>query len=130
MKGLILLFALVACGGSTEPSMPAYVGEYTLTTVDGHPLPFVLAQDATTKDEVVSGSVILRANMTGDFLLSFRQTTAGHVIAVPLFSTGTYVVNDHTITLTTSDQVTYVLAWNGHSELNDDDGDHVYRFVK
>lgn len=67
MRSRILAAALAAaigCNDTTAPAGAGHVGAYPLRTVDGHPLPQIIASDAQGHESIVAGLVLLRADNT------------------------------------------------------------------
>jgi hypothetical protein len=93
MIGLTLLASGVACKSSTSPSTPAYVGTYSLTRVNGSPLPYSQTTAGVTVT-LNSGTAQLLSN--GTWTTSLSVTPAG----LSTSSSGTYTVSGSTITFT------------------------------
>lgn len=88
---LALLAGLIGCSSdSTTSADTAYLGSYTLISVNSQSVPAVIAQTPTEKDEIVSGTLTLNANATFAAVLSYRQTISGNVTTVPFAITGTW----------------------------------------
>jgi hypothetical protein len=89
----LVALAPAACGGdnSTGPSH-SVVGTYTLQTINGQPLPFLIFQGATEKYEFISDVVAVNADYTYSETGSVRYTdlTTGAVTAQPFSSAGTW----------------------------------------
>ena len=78
-RALIALtsLSLAACGGgeSTGPAddYARVAGSYTLVSLDGRPLPATVFQDASTRIDVTSATLVLRADRT------FTETLDGQI---------------------------------------------------
>ncbi len=110
MRRLVLMFAVTAaaCGGSTAPRTPAYVGTWSLVTVDGGALPDTVAQIAG------SGSFFL---MDGATLLLQDGSAPDSVVAIyNISSSATIIVNvDHVAPLANGTE----LEWLQRSDSTD-----------
>lgn len=98
---LILVF-VAACGGSESPTTPATIaGTYTLRTVNGSPLPFLVSGGGATKSEIVDGT--LTVNDGGGWAESghLRNTVNGTVTtsASNFVGSGYYTLSGTAITL-------------------------------
>jgi len=89
-----LSFALILPVRCTEAptSAPraAAAGTYTLKTVDGSPLPFVYLEVPGWKDEILSGSVELRADGRFRDESIYRRTREGVTTTHTIALTGTW----------------------------------------
>jgi hypothetical protein len=91
---LALLLPLAACSGDdgTEPTEDGVEGTYALLTVNGNTLPFLLQETTAQKVELISGSIVLRANGTFDDVLNYRITPTGGAAAAEVdLITGTFL---------------------------------------
>jgi hypothetical protein len=101
--GISLLAALAmgACGGDkstgTKASLP---GTYTMKTVNGSTLPVTYYQDASEKDEITSGNLVINSNNTFSETASFRVTLSGQTSTSSSTCTGTFTQNGNSITFT------------------------------
>ena len=89
----------IACGDSTSPSASA-AGTWTLQTVNGAPLPFVLLQVGADKLELTSD--VITANSTGSFtqMTTLKTTEDGQVTTESIPDAGTYTQAGTAITFT------------------------------
>lgn len=105
--GLVLLATiLTACGGDSDgPTGPdtSHVGTYTLSTLNGTNLPFVLVQVGNDKLEITQGSMTLNADNTFSDRATLRETVGGAVSTEQSTSTGTYSRNNNALSFTYSD---------------------------
>lgn len=117
---LLLAGALVlgACGGGDDPVGPSLqsIGTYTLSTVNGQPLPALIFQDATRKVEILSDVVTLNENGTWSEMASLRTTTpTGAVTTAPSTDSGTYSVNGSALLLSSGQSGTTTATLLGGS---------------
>lgn len=96
---------LIAACGSESPSGPGStdsspVGAYAIASVNAEPLPFAMFSDTNYLYEVTSGSLALTADGKYQNVMHFRQTIPGNVSLFVDSTTGTWVLNGSTITLT------------------------------
>lgn len=105
---LMFVVAVAACGGSTGPRTPAYVGTWSLLTVDGAPLPDTVAQIAG------SGTFFLMDGAT--LLLQDGSAPDSLVARYNISSSATIIVNvDSVAVLGNGTQ----LEWLQHSDSTD-----------
>lgn len=98
IAGLCLL--AVACGGdSATGASSGIAGTYTLRTADGAPLPHVLSQSATSKQEVLSDAYVLTSGGTWSASAQIRTTINGQASISTAPATGTYTVSGASISL-------------------------------
>src|SRR5512144_1426910 len=100
--------AAVGCGGgSTSPTSPtptptSHVGRYNLITAKGQPLPAVVYQGSTQKQEVVGGFVELREGTECAWATDYRYTDESRTWASSSGGTGTYTLSGSRVVLTVS----------------------------
>jgi hypothetical protein len=97
--------ALIAACGGDSPSGPGSndtspVGSFAIATVNGKPLPFTMFTDTNYLYEVTSGSLALTNDGKYQNVMHFRQTIPGNVSLFVDSTTGTWVLNGSTVTLT------------------------------
>lgn len=100
--GTLLVAAAVtlgACGDSTAPDT-LNAGTYTLRTVNGAALPFVIAQSTDEKLELTSGSVTIASAGRFTLMLAVRYTAAGNVTDDLLACDGSFQQSGNTVTFT------------------------------
>lgn len=89
------LAVLAACGGSsdapTSPTQVTFAGTYTLQTVNGQKLPFVIAQSGTNAVTLTSASLTIAAGGTWSDQFNYTQTTNGVPSAQTATENGTWV---------------------------------------
>jgi hypothetical protein len=103
--GVVTIPLLAA--GCSDPTMPMDpLGTYTLTSVDGAPLPATVLRDAPWREDVLSGSITLAAGGACSVRRSWRvvneSTGQGvvHEFTVPC----TYVIQDEALIMTFTDR--------------------------
>ena len=117
---VLLAGALVfgACGGGGDPVGPSLesIGTYTLSTVNGQPLPALIFQDATRKVEILSDVVTLRENGTWSETASLRTTPpAGAVTTATTNDGGTYSIDGSALLLSSGQSGTTTATLLGGS---------------
>jgi hypothetical protein len=124
----LLLAALLTLAGCASDSATAPVstieGSWTLRTIDGSPLPFVVAQAAQFKLELVSDVVILSSNGSVIRTTSIRSTTNGQANAESIRDTGRYTLAGTAVVVRFDTQgVAGAGSWSGNTmTLTDDEG--------
>ena len=94
-----LVLVLVACGdGVIGPEDIA--GTYTLQSVNGHTLPWVMQVGTTQSMELTEGSITINQNMTCSRSLKLTETDGGTVTTVTNTDGGTYTLVNGAITFT------------------------------
>lgn len=100
---LIVFAGLVGCSSTTSTdstnSDTSYLGAYTLISVNSLSLPAVVAQTASEKDEIISGTASLNADATFSAVLTFRQTIGVIATTIPSPTTGTYTHSNNSFAL-------------------------------
>ena len=94
-----LMVMLAACGGDSATGLTtSFVGSYSLKTVNGVNLPYVIAQTGQDKDELISGSITV--NNGGSFTDAFtvRSTRSGQATTSSSADAGTWTSNGTAIT--------------------------------
>lgn len=106
-SSLALILSLAACaeGHLLEPRAASAVGTYTLKTVDGSALPFAYLEAPGWKDEIMGGTVELRADGRFRDESLYRRTRAGAVSTSTVVVTGTWARRDDVITFRPSGAV-------------------------
>jgi hypothetical protein len=95
---------LTGCGkDATDPTPSSVAGTYTLTTVNGEPLPFVTSQDETYTAEILASTLTLRADGGFTWSVTGRSTDNGQTTTNSQSFSGTYTVSGPNITLTDSE---------------------------
>jgi hypothetical protein len=118
---VLAALAIIACGGDTEPTLSAFAGSYSLTTVAGKPLPTKTTSNLT----VTAGSFLLNAN--GAF-----QFTESTVEESPAIESGDGICSASSATtmtcrVTEQGAEAFVATLSGNTlSLNEADGVRVY----
>ena len=98
---LSLILSILSLGACTETPTSApnaeAAGTYTLKSVGGSPLPFVYLEAAGLKDEIVSGTVELRADGRFRDESIYRRTREGVATTATVALTGTWSRRDDLI---------------------------------
>jgi hypothetical protein len=122
----LITLALLACSDGTSPQRDI-LGTWSLETVSGQPLPFVLEQDGARKVELTGETVTLLATGRQTMVTSFRVTDGGGVFVESIPAPGNYTIDGATLLLTfDNDEDTYTAMINGEIMTIDDIG---LRFV-
>ena len=100
----LLTVSLGGCGGATAPAA-AVVGRYELRTVNGAPLPFIVAQSDTTKGELTDDQLTLNADGTFHDLEALRTTRGGSVTLWKAAYLGIYESTDASVQFTVTSPV-------------------------
>jgi hypothetical protein len=126
MRRLTVFLALlaIACGSdsSTAPG-GTIAGTWSLKTINGTSLPFVLAQTGTNKAEIVGDVYVISG--TGSFTqtTTVRTTTNGVATTQSVADAGTYTLNGTAITVRyNSDGSTATGSWSGNTITVTQDG--------
>lgn len=119
----VLLAFTAACGGGDGPNEPVSIaGTYTLQSVNGGPLPFVLFDGSGYKLEITSASYVLTDAGTFTNSAAFRETQGGTVLTSTETFTGRYTVSASTVTFTDSDGEVYTGTISGGNLVFNDEG--------
>lgn len=118
----LLVFLLVgACGGDSggPTSVSANAsGAFTLRTVNGQNLPFVVpGSTSTDKAEITGGFINLNRDQTYSAGLSVRLTQGNTVLTDTQTDMGIWSVTGSSITMRSSDGSSVSAAWDGGSRL-------------
>lgn len=102
-----LLFGAVCLAGCDERFdnlviVPSTTGTFILQSVNGNPLPAIIADSVTPplRIEVLSGHLILRTDGTFEDAVEFQNTLAGTQTTNTVVCPGTYFVSGNTINFT------------------------------
>lgn len=119
---MVVLALTAACGGDggTEPASVA--GTYTLQSVNGGPLPFVVFNESGYKLEITAASYVLTSAGTFTNSATFRETEGGVVTTSTETFSGQYTVSASTVTFTDADGEVYVGTISGGNLVFNDDG--------
>jgi hypothetical protein len=117
LAAFAVLVGLTACGGS-ESTAPAQSinGTWSLQTVNGAPLPYVLSQSGADKIEVLSDVFTLGAASAFTRTTTVRTTTGGQATTSTIPDSGTFAVSGSTVTIHLgSDASASAGAWSGNT---------------
>jgi hypothetical protein len=117
---VLLAVGLVACGGDSTSPAPSIAGTWSLKTVNGAALPYVILASGTTKIELVSDVFTITANdaSSGAFtqLTTIRSTQNGQVTSQSIPDAGTYTLNGTAVTFRfNSDGSVGTGSWSGNT---------------
>lgn len=119
---VFISLVVLACGDSTTPKNPL-LGTWSLETVSGQPIPYILEQDATRKVELTGETVTLLESGRQTMVTSFRTTERGVVSTENIPAPGKYTVNGTTLTLSfDADSDIYTAIVTGDTMRIDDIG--------
>jgi hypothetical protein len=101
---LLVVAAAVSCGGDSSTSANTTVsGTYTLRSVNGLKLPFIVAENDSTRFEILSDAFTLADDRSWTEAGTSRTTLNGQASTDPIARSGTYVLGTGTkITLISS----------------------------
>ena len=120
---MAVLAVAAACGGGDGISEPASVaGTYTLQSVNGGPLPFVVFDESGYKLEITAATYVLTGAGTFTNSATYRETESGTVITSTETFTGQYTVSASTVTFTDSDGEVYAATISGGNLVFNEDG--------
>lgn len=127
----LILAIAVACGSDspTQPTNASIAGTWSLTSVNGSGLPFVMSQTANDKVELVGDVVTATPTGTYTEVFSFRETLNGVVTTTSEPDNGTYTINGNAITLNSSTNGSITGALSGNTFTLIDQG-FVFLFTK
>ena len=110
---------LAGCGGGvTTPSPPLVAGVYSLATINGSSLPFVLQfLDASNLVQFQTGAVTINSDGTFVDSASFVITQAGVDSTETDVASGSWTQHGNTITFTPSQGDSYDMSWDGQTQL-------------
>ena len=99
---------LAACKGdsATQPSPVYVIGNWSLRSVNGSPLPHVVDQTPTTKVELTTLSATFSAGVAFTTTAIYRNTINGAVTTTVSPDTGTYVLSGTSLVVRFSDGTT------------------------
>jgi hypothetical protein len=114
---ILAILSAAGCGGdSTSPAAQSIAGSWTLQSVNGSPLPFIVPQTGADKLEVLSDVLVISG--TGSFTqtTSTRTTTNGVPTTQSVVDAGSYTLNGSTVTLHfSSDGFIGTASWSGNT---------------
>ena len=96
----LIALAVLACGGdSTAPTNASVAGTWSLRSINGSALPFVVFQDATSKEELTSDVFTFTSSGTFTEHTTIRETLSSQVTTTDQTDDGTYTLNGTAITV-------------------------------
>lgn len=103
--GFLLVALALACGGDkvAGPDAEGVVGSYSLRTVNGLALPFVVAEAAGDRLEVTSGALSVNADNSYVLTFNLRETVDGSVSNDTGTEEGTYRRTNNTLSFHPND---------------------------
>ncbi len=110
---------LTGCGDATGSE--AIASDFTLQTINGQNLPFVLAQVVVDNVEITAGSVRLNSDNTFSTSLTVATTEGGATASETTTVTGTYTLNGTTLAFT-SEEDTFSGSITGNTLTISDEG--------
>lgn len=117
-----LLALTAACGGDGGTEPVSVAGTYTLQSVNGGPLPFVIFDESGYKLEITAASYVLTGTGTFTNSASFRETEGGAVTTSTEGFAGRYTVSASTITFTGADGEVHAGTISGGNLVFNEDG--------
>jgi hypothetical protein len=116
-------FVVLACSDSTTTPKDPLLGTWSLETVSGQPIPYILEQVGARKVELTGETVTLLATGRQTMVTSFRTTESGVVTTENIPAPGKYTVNGTTLTLSfDADSDIYTAFVTGETMRIDDMG--------
>lgn len=117
-----LLALAAACSGDGVNEPASVAGTYTLQSVNGGPLPFVIFDESGYKLEITAASYVLTSAGTFTNSATFRETESGTVTTSTETFTGQYTVTASTVTFTDTDGEVYAGTISGGNLVFNEDG--------
>jgi len=104
-RGFLLVALALACGGDNVngPTTESVAGNYSLTMVNGSPLPFVVAEVRDDKLEVTAGSLSINADNSYALTFGLRETQGATVTTETVTEAGTYHRSSNTLSFHPND---------------------------
>jgi hypothetical protein len=111
-----LVIGATACGDSSGLDDDVD-GTYTLRTVNGSQLPFIVEEDGTSRAEIVSSTLIIHDNNTWSETTTVRLTQGTSITTFTDTFTGTYTLNGNSVVLTDSEGDSLTATFSGSDTL-------------
>ena len=119
MRRLLLVLAAltVSCGGdsTTQPTATSIVGTWSLQTINGAALPFIISQSGADKLEVISDVATVDSHGAYTEVTQLRTTVNGQAKAEAFTDVGTYTVSGNAVTLKSSDGSSVTASLSGNT---------------
>ena len=98
----MLLLVGAACGGDspTQPTSSSVAGTWSLQTINGTGLPYIVAQTGSDKVEVTSDVLTVVGSGSFTQITQVRVTQNGQVSTQSIPDAGSYVLNGTAVTFT------------------------------
>jgi len=126
---LLALAALTACGGGDGGNDPqvSLPGTYSLSTIDGQGVPYLLYQDTEVKVEAKNGTFTITGSGTYTENVTLKFTDANGVEEIPAICSGTYTRSGNNLTITENETDECVggdwtATWDGRNTITIDYG--------
>jgi hypothetical protein len=106
MRRVLMAFLVAGSAGCFSDALTgssAVTGKYTLSRVNGEPLPYTTSRTATTRTELLDDAVTLFGGGTYATSGHVRTTVDGQSTTAARVETGTYEVFGTSVTMRTSD---------------------------
>src|SRR4051794_14186705 len=111
---VVFSLVLAACGSDSSTSPTNVAGTWTLQTINGSSLPFVVSQSGADKSEILGDVITISGAGTFTESTTIRTTLSGTTTTQSIPDTGTYTVKGSTLTLRSSgDGSTGSGTWSG-----------------
>lgn len=109
----LLSFASACSDDTTGPEESSPAGSYTLASVNGSPLPYVIFQTLEDKTELTEAAASLNADGTCSTSMTLRTTQGGQVSSDTQSDTCTWSHENAAILITWTDGTTDTASWSG-----------------
>jgi hypothetical protein len=101
---LAALSLLAGCGGDSSTNPTAGIaGSYSLISVDGTPLPFLIVDQGTFRVEILDEKLVVTSDAKYATLAHLRITENGQETTITEQDAGTYTVSGSTVTFVSAD---------------------------
>ena len=115
---LLALLPMTACSDDDGSGPNATIeGAYTMQTINGAGMPYVVAEGPGFKYEFLSSILTIQQGGTFSEVLTTRVTDPDGVVTESETSTGTWVRVGNNVTLTYSAEEQVAGVWNGSNQL-------------
>lgn len=111
-----ILLLLASCSNAVGPEA-SHVGLYSLHTVNGAPLPFIIAQLGDERVEVSAGHIILNVDGTFTDHTTFQIVEAAGARREETVRSGTYTTNGSVVQLAPDGSERYTVALSDNRTL-------------
>jgi hypothetical protein len=131
----VAVAAITACGGdATSPGTPSGptspTGSYSMSTVNGKPLPFTMFSDTNYRYEVTAGTLSLTGDGKATVWMTYRQTVVTNVETFVDSSSGTWTRSGSAVSFAWPDSSHETATWaNGQLSVAHVDGSVTTTYV-